>query len=159
MMKSLGRMIAGFGIATTAVGGAGAMMLPPLGLWQGEYTCAQGKTGLALQITALSPTTVRAVFYFHALASNPGVPQGCFAMRGHFDAATRHLTLSPTRWLAQPPFYVWTGLSGTVERDGSGLTGTIEGPACTDFALTPSAALPVPPAPASCRMDQNGPTV
>ncbi|MGC9269822.1 hypothetical protein [Acidiphilium sp.] len=141
------------------IGGAGASSLPPIGLWQGQYTCAQGKTALALQITALSPTSVRAVFYFHALASNPGVPQGCFSMHGHFDAATRRLVLKPTRWLARPPFYVWAALSGTVGPNGTGLAGTIEGPACTDFSLTPSITLPVPPAPSACRMDQDGPTV
>ncbi|MGC8484835.1 MAG: hypothetical protein ACP5O6_04280, partial [Candidatus Baltobacteraceae bacterium] len=47
--------------------------------------------------------------------------------------------------------------SGTVGPNGTGLAGTIEGPACTDFSLTPSITLPVPPAPSACRMDQDGP--
>lgn len=140
-------------------GTAAAAMLPPIGLWQGRYTCAQGDTALALQITAISPTRVTAIFYFHALAANPAVPQGCFAMTGSFDPATRHLALHPTHWLSQPPFYVWTGLSGTVRRSGTAMTGTIQGPACTDFSLSPSTTLPVPPAPPACRLDQNGPTV
>lgn len=138
---------------------AQAASLPPIGLWQGTYHCAQGETALALEITAISPTRVRAVFYFHALANNPNVPPGCFSMQGRFDPASRQLELTPTRWLSQPPSYVWTGLSGTVAPGGAGLTGTIQGPACTDFALRPSAVLPVPPAPPACRMDQTGPTV
>lgn len=133
--------------------------LPPIGLWQGRYHCAQGETALALQITAQTPTAVRAVFYFHALVGNPNVPPGCFSMHGSYDPATRRLTLVPTRWLSHPPLYVWTGLSGTVGKDGAGLTGTIQGPACTDFALTPSATPPIPPAPSACRLDRNGPTV
>lgn len=157
-MTKIGRHISAAAVALGLTGSAAAA-LPPIGLWQGEYTCAQGKTALALQIIAISPTTVRAVFYFHALASNPGVPQGCFSMQGHFSATTRHLTLTPTLWLARPPFYVWTGLSGTVGPGGARLTGTIDGPACAGFALTTSDKPPLPPAPAACRLDRNGPTV
>jgi hypothetical protein len=159
MAHTLFRAVAALGLAAGLTCTALAATLPPIGLWQGRYKCAQGQTALALQITAISPTQVRAVFYFHALASNPHVPQGCFSMQGHFDPATKRLHLSPTRWLSQPPFYVWTGLSGTVGAGGAVLTGTIQGPACTDFALKPSATLPIPPAPPACRMDQNGPTV
>jgi hypothetical protein len=160
MMKALLHRLVGLAlILSVSQGAARATSLPPIGLWQGTYHCAQGETALALQITAISPTRVQAVFYFYALASNPNVPPGCFSMQGRFDPASRQLELTPTRWLSQPPFYVWTGLSGTVVRGGTGLTGTIQGPACTDFALKPSMVLPVPPAPPACRMDQTGPTV
>lgn len=142
-----------------ASGSAGAAALPPIGLWQGRYVCAQGKTALALQIIAIGPRAVRAVFYFHALASNNEVPPGCFAMQGTFDATTRRLTLLPTRWLARPPFYVWTGLSGTVSMGGGTLTGVISGPACGGFSLVRALAPPDPPPPAACRMEQTGPTV
>jgi hypothetical protein len=159
-MVIAGRWIsAGLVVVAGLIGVAPAASLPPIGLWQGQYHCAQGETALALQITAISPTRVQALFYFHALASNPAVPPGCFSMQGQYDPATRHLTLTPTRWLSQPPYFVWTGLSGTVAADGAGLSGTIQGPACTDFTLTSNATLPTPPAPAACRMDQNGPTV
>lgn len=138
---------------------AAAAPLPPVGLWQGQYVCAQGRTALALQITALAPTKVRAVFYFHALAANPQVPQGCFVLHGTFDPARRRISLSPTRWLARPPFYVWTGLTGTLARGGTVLTGRIDGPACAGFSLRPSTTPPIPPAPAACRLERNGPTV
>jgi len=153
------RRLAGTALICLAGGTASAAALPPIGLWQGQYKCAQGDTALALQITAISPTRVNAVFYFHALAANPSVPQGCFAMTGSFDPATHRIALHPTHWLSQPPFYVWTGLTGTVQPGGDAMTGTIQGPACSIFSLAPSMVLPVPPAPPACRLDQNGPTV
>lgn len=154
------RMLAGAAtLAAGLAGSAGAASLPPVGLWQGHYDCAQGWTALALQITAQSPSRVSAIFYFHALAANPHVPQGCFMMRGHYDAAARRITLAPTRWLAHPPFYVWVALSGRVGPHGGAITGRITGPACSGFALVRSFTPPLPPAPAPCRMDQNGPTV
>lgn len=158
-MNHLARIGLGLAVGLALAGMAGAANLPPIGLWQGEYHCAQGETALALQITAISPDNVRAVFYFHALAANPHVPQGCFSMQGHFDPKTRQLSLNPTSWLARPPFYVWTSLRGKVGADGAGITGQIQGPACTDFALTRSLLPPEPPAPSACRLEQNGPTV
>ena len=155
----LTRILAGVALAAALIGTAGAVALPPVGLWQGQYDCAQGRTALALQITAESPRRVSAIFYFHALAANPHVPRGCFMMRGHYDATTRRITLAPTRWLAHPPFYVWVALSGRVGPGGNAITGHITGPACSVFALVRSFTPPVPPAPAPCRMDQNGPTV
>lgn len=151
--------VLGAAMAAAISGPALAAVLPPIGLWQGHYRCAQGDTAFALQVTADGPEQVRAVFYFHALTANPAVPQGCFSMRGRFDPATRRIALRPTRWLAQPPGYVWVGLSGLVVSGGSRIAGTIEGPACTDFALARSLAPPVPPAPSACRLEQNGPTV
>ncbi|HEX7389646.1 MAG TPA: hypothetical protein VF286_06015 [Acidiphilium sp.] len=153
------RVFAGLALAIGMTGGAAAALLPPIGLWQGRYICSQGQTAVALRITAESPTRVNAIFYFHALAANPHVPQGCFMMQGRYDPASRRITLTPTRWLAQPPFYVWVALSGTVGPGGGAITGNITGPACSSFALVRSFTLPVPPAPASCRMDQTGPTV
>ncbi|MCU4158530.1 hypothetical protein AiwAL_00210 [Acidiphilium sp. AL] len=142
-----------------ALAGSAAAASPPVGLWQGSYDCAQGETALALQITAQGPSRISAIFYFHALAANPHVPQGCFMMRGRYDAATRRITLNPARWLARPPFYVRVALSGMVGRDGSTIAGHIAGPACSAFAVTRSVAPPIPPAPAPCWMDRNGPTV
>lgn len=138
---------------------AAAIALPPIGDWQGIYRCAQGKTALDLEITAVTPSRIEAVFYFHALPANPRVPQGCFMMRGRFDAKTRTIGLKPSRWLDQPAFFVSVGLHGKVSRSGRTIQGTISGPACTGFSLTRGFAEPVPPAPAPCRMKQQGPVV
>lgn len=142
-----------------SLGTAAAATLPPIGLWQGRYDCAQGQTALDLQINARSPTQIDAIFYFHALKSNPDVPQGCFLMHGHYDQATGNFSLAPQNWLARPPFFVAVALSGHVSLDGAHLTGRVSGPACSSFALARSVAPPLPPAPSACRMSQLGPTV
>ena len=134
-----------------------AAPLPPVGEWQGHYRCAQGGTALDLAITATTPSAVQAVFYFHALAANPAVPQGCFMMRGAFDAGTRTITLKPAEWLDHPAFFVRVGLRGKLSASGQSIQGMISGPACTSFAVTRSFAAPMPPAPAPCRMRQRGP--
>lgn len=131
----------------------------PNGTWQGQYDCAQGKTALALTITQAGPGRVRALFYFHALASNPRVPSGCFTMTGHYEAAGRRIVLQPTLWLLQPAHFVWIGLVGRIGADGKGMTGRITGPGCTRFALAHSDIPVTPPPPAACRMERNGPTV
>ena len=133
--------------------------LPPTGLYQGHYICAQGETGLALSIAATGATRVTARFYFHAIRANPSVPQGCFAMAGRYDPATRHLTLAPEGWVVRPYGFVQVGLSGTVSADTTRIAGLVIGPGCTSFSLQQRNAIPVPPAPSPCRMDRRGPTV
>ena len=138
---------------------AAGIALPPIGDWQGIYQCAQGKTALDLEITAVTSSRIKAVFYFHALPANPSVPQGCFIMQGRFDAKTRAIALKPSRWLDQPASFVSVGLRGKMSGSGQKLRGMISGPACSAFSLTRSFAEPVPPAPAPCRMKQQGPVV
>ncbi|HET9147794.1 MAG TPA: hypothetical protein VFN77_07085 [Acetobacteraceae bacterium] len=135
--------------------GTAAALLPPIGPWQGVYRCAQGETALDLQITARSPTRIKAVFYFHALPANPRVPRGCFTMRGSFNQASGRITLTPAAWLHRPPFFVSVAVDGKVSRGV--LSGRIEGPACSGFRLERSLAPPMPAAPKSCRMGQQGP--
>lgn len=133
--------------------------LPPTGLYQGHYVCAQGETGLALRIAATGATRVTARFYFHAVKANPSVPRGCFAMTGRYDPATRHLTLAPEGWVVRPHGFVQVSLSGTVSADAARIAGLVIGPGCTTFSLQRRNATPVPPAPSPCRMDRGGPTV
>src|ERR1700749_502406 len=63
----------------------------PVGNWHGTYTCAQGLTALDLSITAENFSHVRATFHFNAVASNRGVPEGCFTMLGTFEPGSRHI--------------------------------------------------------------------
>ena len=143
--------------AMLATAVAAASALPPIGIWQGQYQCAQGKTALDLQITATTLTKIDAVFYFHALPANPSVPRGCFMMHGRFDRKSQTILLNPAEWLDQPPFFVSVGLRGKVSTSGQILRGTITGPACTSFSLTRGFSQPIPPAPAPCHMRQQGP--
>ncbi len=121
---------------------------PVIGDWSGYYDCAQGKTSLDLEITYLDQRNVQALFYFHALPSNPYVPNGCFLMTGQFSETDGILSLQPTRWLLQPSGYVWVSLSGKLVTPNS-LTGTIFGPGCSDFVVT--RALPDAVRPAPCK--------
>jgi hypothetical protein len=136
---------------------AAPFSLPPIGEWQGVYKCAQGNTALDLEITAETPSRISAIFYFHALAANPHLPQGCFTMRGSFDADMRSIALRPAQWLDHPAFFVSVGLNGKVSASGQRLTGSVTGPACTAFSLTRSFAEPLPPAPAPCHFERQGP--
>jgi hypothetical protein len=94
---------------------------------------------------------LRGAFHFTAAPSNPGVPEGCFSMRGRADAAGSHVRLTPQRWLLQPPGYVMIGLEGDIDRDSGLFTGRISPPVpgCTVFSLRPVEAAPM--APAACR--------
>jgi hypothetical protein len=145
--------------ALTGISAASAAPLPPIGNWQGQYRCAQGRTALDLAITAITPSDIRAVFYFHAVAANPAVPQGCFTMQGTFDAGTGIIKLAPASWLDRPASFVSVGLRGKVSASGRSIQGMISGPACAGFSLHRASAAPVPPAPAPCRVKQQGPVV
>lgn len=130
----------------------------PTGDWVGAYDCAQGPTGLALHLDDAPDGSVRGVFFFYADPRNPGVPSGCFDMRGTWDAARRRLVLHAGQWLVRPFGYVGVDLAGQVA--AGVLAGTVDGPGCTRFRLRhglppvsqPDACRPPPPPPA-------GPTV
>ena len=105
------------------------------GTWVGNYTCAQGTTGLTLIVDSLTQTRVRALFDFYADPANALVPDGCFEMDGTFDPRTRHIELKAGAWLHQPFGYVTVDLSGNVSPDGTSMSGTVAGPFCTDFQI------------------------
>jgi hypothetical protein len=54
-------------------------------VWQGEYECAQGVTGLTLTLDIGQGGQVRGLFDFYPVAENPAVPHGCFQMSGSLD--------------------------------------------------------------------------
>lgn len=106
------------------------------GTWNGTYTCAQGLTGLTLDIDRASPATVTAVFQFHAIADNPDLPSGSFIMHGVVGKDER-LTLHAVEWISRPDHWVTVDLAGTLSADGQQFTGKILGPgtSCTSFSL------------------------
>jgi hypothetical protein len=83
------------------------------GKWKGTYVCSQGLTGLTLTIKAgkTVATTMRgltAVFAFHAVAGNPGVPTGSYSLTGYYFPGG--IDLMPNQWISQPSGYSMVGV-------------------------------------------------
>ena len=105
------------------------------GGWAGTYTCAQGLTGVQLDIKAGAAGTATATFTFYALASNPGVPTGKFTMTGTYSASGIQLT--PARWIIEPANYVSVGFTaGPLTNGGKTISGTITNPSCTTINIS-----------------------
>lgn len=119
------------------------------GSWAGWYDCRQGRTALELDVSVTGPESLQALFYFHAVSSNPRVPAGCFLMAGKVDPVNAALALHPTAWLLRPVGFVPVGLHGMLNQNQ--LQGFISGPGCSDFLLTRQ---PAPAAPAPCTPPQ-----
>ena len=64
--------------------GGPAVAGPMDGVWVGDYTCAQGKTALALTIRQ-APNGARVLFQFSGTAVNPTIPAGSFEMMAAAD--------------------------------------------------------------------------
>jgi len=102
------------------------------GTWTGTYTCAQGLTGMRLDITAGANGQATAIFNFYAVSSNPSVPSGEFTMTGTYSA--NGISLNPGHWIKQPANYEMAGLNaGPLVNDGGTLTGVVTNSACTTF--------------------------
>jgi hypothetical protein len=103
------------------------------GVWEGEYVCNQGATGLRLTVNVISGATTEATFDFYALPENPAVPAGSFAMRGTFSDT---LSLDGDRWIDQPTGYVMVGLRADVPPGPiSEISGTVVGTNCSTFSV------------------------
>ncbi len=109
------------------------------GTWRGGYVCAQGHTAVALTIEPRQDGTFSALFHFEAASDNPGVPTGCYEMRGRLDPATGRVLFRQHRWLLRPPDYVMVDLEGQLSSSGDRMEGRVVGPFCTEFqvALVP----------------------
>jgi hypothetical protein len=125
------------------------------GYWQGKYDCAQGITGVTITIRESAGAEADGLFLFYAVPENPGVPTGCYLLKGRYDAATREVRLvsDDSQWLWRPPSYVTVNFVGVMEGFGSRMRGRVQGPNCTAFFLdrVPSA----PPAPEPCTRAMN----
>jgi hypothetical protein len=122
-----------------AAGGAGLAEARTAadGVFKGRYTCSAGVAGLTVQITSDSRGRLRALLRFYDLPQNPGIPSGTYRLTGRYVATTRQVTLSPQRWVVQPPGYTMTGISGVLSRDGRTITGRLTGDAgCGAITLT-----------------------
>jgi hypothetical protein len=131
-------------------GSAVAQDVDLTGYWRGTYRCGQGLTGVNLTIRQGFGSAFDAVFHFYAVPQNPGVPTGCFRMRGRIDPYTRqfNLTSDDSQWIIRPPDYIVANASGTVAPDGRSMSGKIESDSCSTLELQ---RIDKPPlAPAKC---------
>jgi hypothetical protein len=82
---------------------SGVDATPLSGRWVGVYSCGQGPTGLALELSGDPAGVVEGVFRFHAVSENPGLPSGAFRVRGHLDGG-RRVVLQATEadWIERP---------------------------------------------------------
>ncbi|NIJ14109.1 hypothetical protein FHU38_004453 [Saccharomonospora amisosensis] len=102
------------------------------GLWQGQYQCSQGETGMELEISAPEGDTVEAVFRFFPLPGQPQNPSGSFSMRGRNTETG--LVFAQQEWIEQPDGYVMVDL-GVASVEGDTMTGRVAGPGCADFTV------------------------
>ncbi|MBX3190611.1 MAG: hypothetical protein KF819_26660 [Labilithrix sp.] len=110
----------------------------------GYYYCAQGRTDLTLEITALDGDAIVADFAFD-FPGGAGRPPaaGRFVTRGRFDRAKRSLEMQQEIWIDQPPGYVMVDLVGTLSPSGA-YRGSVVGPDCSSFSLQAPPSRPPP---------------
>jgi hypothetical protein len=103
-------------------------------VWEGTYVCAQGVTGLHLELDIASSGVTTGVFEFYGVRENPNaVPRGSYRLRGKLtmvEAGSFALELQPDAWIVQPPGYVMVGLQATSDRERRSMTGRITNPSC-----------------------------
>jgi len=111
------------------------------GKWVGTYTCAQGLTGMELDLTQGANGALTGVWNFYAVPSNPTVQTGATNVSGTYTGSG--VTLNFQSWINQPAGYVEANLSGTVADDGARLTGNVlsQASGCTTFSLTRMSAV------------------
>ena len=111
-----------------------------VGHWEGGYICAQGRTGMTLDIESTGGNTVDAVVGFFPLDDNPNVPSGSYSMEGNWTGG--RLALRGVEWVEQPPGYVMVDIYSNpdVAIGPDRLAGGIEDPSCEAFILERAAA-------------------
>lgn len=101
------------------------------GTWSGTYICAQGVTGVTLQIVASSDQNIGALLQFAVPNSRPGA----YFMRGVFNPANNRIAMKFTSWKYQPDGAVPADLTGTVNFTSSELRGTILQQGCAALSM------------------------
>lgn len=87
------------------------------------------------EVAPTGKIAVSATFNFFAPASNPGLPEGSYAMEGTFNQDTGFLQLGGVEWLNRPANYEMVPLKGTIDSAREVFTGNIEFPDCREFTL------------------------
>lgn len=106
-----------------------------LGTWEGVYDCAQGSTGLRLDVEAgEGPTGIKAVFHFRKTEGNPTVPTGSYHMEGELEDG--RFNLRRGGWIERPDGFITVGLvADLTEAAPTMIRGRVRGPGCTSFTI------------------------
>lgn len=105
------------------------------GVWEGEYTCGQGETGLKLTIEEPEGNALPATFEFFPLPENPNAKAGSYSMRG--SRTGDRLVFRQENWINQPPGYVMVDLEVTspITEDATSLSGDVLSESCKGFSV------------------------
>ena len=107
-----------------------------VGMWEGEYTCGQGNTGLRLDIKPPQGDALPAIFMFFPLPSNPSAKVGSYTMKGQ-RSASGQLVFKQQQWIAQPAGYVMVDIAVTspLSADATQLSGDVLMNLCKGFSV------------------------
>lgn len=79
--------------------------------------------------------SVTATFHFYESPSNPGLPEGKYAMQGSYNRKSGELKLGGLGWLERPSGYDMVPLSGEIKEGSDIFRGRIEFQQCETFTL------------------------
>lgn len=128
---------AGYGAGWNSAGQPNPAGAPVEAEFQGAFFCGRQVARLTLKVfpQADKPRR-RAMFSFGPEPTSPAVPRGAFLLEGSVDLHGGALTLTPVKWVSQPPGYNWFGLSGRSDDGGRTFSGrVVDSSACTIFTL------------------------
>jgi hypothetical protein len=105
--------------------------------YQGVYFCGRQVAHLLVKVfQRLADTHRRGLFVFGPNDNRPEVPRGSFVVEGVIDLDGGRITLTPSKWVLQPPGYSWFGLSGDSDDGGKTFSGRLtDSNTCTRFTL------------------------
>ena len=127
---------AAIGLAAAAVV-AGSLVADPAraltaeqlsGSWSGEYTCAQGRTGVTFTLRAWEGGEVEGLMSFHSPGDGA---KGVYVVEGSFTD-NGVVTLVGAEWRERPGEYVMADFKGRVSGTRY-MSGEVTGPGCTSF--------------------------
>jgi hypothetical protein len=106
-------------------------------VYQGVYFCGRQVVHLTLKIyQPTDDTRRRGLFAFGPGDNSRDVPQGSFMVEGTIDTSNGKMTLTPLKWVLQPPGYSWFGLAGGSDDGGKTFSGRLtDSEGCTRFTL------------------------
>ena len=106
----------------------------PVGSWTGGYTCTQGYTGAALDITQLHGENFQGVFRFYPTPKNPYVPKGSYSVSGQYDSESQRILINPGKWIVHPKGYYNTVMVGGFDPSTRSFSSYFQGiSGCTSF--------------------------
>jgi hypothetical protein len=103
----------------------------------GVYFCASQVAQLNVKIFRRSGGDHgRALIAFGPRGSDPNVQRGSFMAEGTINTAAGAISISPVKWVSQPPNALWFGINGGSDDGGKTFIGRVtDNPACTRFTL------------------------